>query len=65
MTHAEAFEKFLKDNLFKFFTPLPWQEFRDDELWIREVNLVLDVNKEGLTKLYKSMLEPKKTTITM
>ena len=50
--YLDAFEKFLKEHLLKYARVEPWQEFRDEVLWTRDVNLVLDANKEGLLKIY-------------
>ena len=35
------------------FVPGPWQVFRDEELWTREVNLVFHDNRDGLKKIYQ------------
>lgn len=43
---------------------MPWQEFRDEELWVREVNLVFDTNKEALQKVYRKYLDAKKNYLT-
>ena len=49
----EAFEQLYNENILPNFTPAPWQVFRDEELWTREVNLVFFDNAEGLKKLYQ------------
>lgn len=33
--------------------PAPWQVFRDEELWTREVNLVFHDNAESLQRVFK------------
>ena len=40
----KVFDEFIKPNI----VLLPWQEFRDEELWTIEVNDVLDANLEGI-----------------
>ena len=42
-------EKYMKPN----FIPLPWQSFRDDELWCIEVNDVYEANMDGIQKLHQ------------
>ena len=50
----KVFEEFVRPNL----NLLPWQEFRDDELWTIEVNDVLDANLEGVQKLHNYYFSP-------
>ena len=45
--------------------PEPWQEFRDELLWSIDVNDVLEVNLEGLKKVYTNYHEPRKKFMTM
>ena len=37
-------DKYMKPN----FKPLPWQSFRDVELWTIEVNDVFETNLDGI-----------------
>ena len=41
------------------------QDFRDNELWVREVNLVFDVNKSGLISLYRRYSDSKVNLMTL
>ena len=52
VTIADCVERLITESLQPHFTPGPWQSFRDEELWTREVNLVFYDNREGLKKLY-------------
>ena len=47
-----AFEKLISDKIKPNIQPAPWQQFRDEELWTREVNLVFHDNSEGLHTLF-------------
>jgi len=38
------------------YTPMPWQSFRDKELWTMDVNDLLDANLENLDKIYRTHL---------
>ena len=55
---VEAVERLIKDNLRENFVPAPWQVFRDEELWTREVNLVFYDNEDGLRKLFARYARP-------
>ena len=41
------------ENLKPNFVPGPWQVFREEQLWTREVNLVFHDNEEPLRRLYQ------------
>ena len=41
------------ENLKPNFEPGPWQVFREEQLWTREVNLVFHDNEEPLRRLYQ------------
>ena len=45
--------------MLKHSISLPWQEFRDEDLWTREVNLVFDANTDGITKIYRKYFQIK------
>ncbi len=47
-SYSEALEKVVKDHVFANYKPMPWQEFRDRELYTVEVNDVLEANLKGL-----------------
>ena len=64
-TYNESLEKLLENNILKYSLALPWQEFRDEELWVRDVNLVLDANMDALQKLYKKHFQPKQTWMSL
>ena len=49
----ETVQTLISENLRPNFVPAPWQIFRDEELWTREVNLVFHDNEAGLRKLYQ------------
>ena len=55
---VEAVESLIINNLREHFVPAPWQVFRDEELWTREVNLVFFDNEDGLRKLYAKYAKP-------
>ena len=59
-TFAEATDKLITDCVIGHFTPEPWQEFRDKQLWTIDVNDVLEANKANLEKIYKHYQSPTK-----
>ena len=63
-TLGEALEKLLLDHVLKYTMPYPWQEFRDEELWVRDVNLVFDQNVEPLRRLYRKSFTIKEPYLT-
>lgn len=64
-TYEEAMSKLLEEHIFPYANPDPWQEFRDELLWTIDVNDVLEVNLEGLKKVYTNYHEPRKKFMTM
>ena len=54
----------LRDYILKNSYTLPWQEFRVEDLWTRDVNLLFDANLEGLQRLFKKYQNPKDNTIS-
>lgn len=54
----------LKDNCYPYGPVAEWQEFRDNIWWCYETHRVIDANKIGLNKIYKSYFEPRKKWIT-
>ena len=46
--------EYIKPN----FVPIPWQQFRDEELWTIEVNDVFETNLDGVQKLHQSYFTP-------
>jgi len=64
-TYEEAMTKLLEEHIFPHANPEPWQEFRDELLWTIDVNDVLEVNLEGLKKVYTNYHEPRKKYMTM
>lgn len=63
-TYADALQMLLKENIFKYANPEPWQEFRDEELWTLDVNDIFEANIEGLKKVYSVYWEPRKKYMT-
>ena len=59
-TYAEATEKLMVECILPYFTPEPWQEFRDKELWTIDVNDMLEANLENLNKIYEHYRTPTK-----
>jgi hypothetical protein len=51
-TFAEATQKVLHECIFTNFTPEPWQEFRDNQLWTLEVDDMFSANLENLKEIY-------------
>lgn len=64
-TYEEAMQKLLEEHIFPYANPEPWQEFRDELLWTIDVNDVLEVNLDGLRKVYSFFHEPRKKYMTM
>ena len=58
-TLSEAVEKLIHDNIFKNFTPAPWQSWREELLWNYEVSDVFEANAANMKKLYKKCMEVK------
>lgn len=53
-TVAESVEKLLTEFIIPNNTiKMPWQEFRDNELWCLEVDDLFKANKEGINLLIK------------
>ena len=52
---ADAVHMLIKDNIFKNFTPAPWQSWREQLLWNYDVSDVFEANAENLKKLYKKV----------
>ena len=46
-TFAESLSKLLNECIYTY-TPDPWQEFRDEQLWTLEVTDVFEFNMEGI-----------------
>lgn len=57
VTLRDAFEKLIIEKLKPNLLPAPWQSFRDEELWTREVNLVYYDNAEGLRAVFNKYKE--------
>ena len=55
MTHAEALDKFISEDLLKHYTLPPWQEFRDKELWTKEVDSVIRLNLGNINSLHSRL----------
>ena len=53
VTLRDAVDKLIMQKLKPNAQTAPWQIFRDEELWTREVNLVFHDNREGLRMLYQ------------
>ena len=64
-TYEESMQKLCEEHIFPLANPEPWQEFRDELLWTIDVNDVLEVNLEGIKKLYNHFHEPRKKFMTM
>lgn len=52
-TYSQALEKLITEKLLVYET-VPWQGFRDKELWVIDVHDILDANLENLNKIYKT-----------
>jgi len=48
----------------QYFILSELQTFRDNKLWIRECNLILDANKVGIMALYQKYSHPKTKKMT-
>ena len=59
-TYAEATEKLITECVIPYYTPDPWQEFRDKELWTIDVNDLLESNLESLEAIYRRFRTPTK-----
>ena len=51
-TFSEALEKLIKEKVLPYSEPVPWQGFRDLQLWTIECNDILEANLENLRKIY-------------
>ena len=51
---SEATQVLIEDYIKKYFTPEPWQKFRDEQLWTIPVQDLLEANLNNLTKIYES-----------
>ena len=58
-------EKLITECIIPGFSPEPWQEFRDKELWTIDVNDLLEANLENLTKIYRHYLTPTKKALQL
>ena len=54
----EAVKIVVDQYIRKHVIPLPWQSFRDEELWTIEVNDVMEANLDGLNKLLNFYFTP-------
>ncbi|CDW72588.1 UNKNOWN [Stylonychia lemnae] len=63
-TINEGLTKLLNEHIFPLAEPDSWQEFRDEQLWVMEVNDILEANLEGLKKVYSYYWEPRKKFMT-
>jgi len=54
----------LDNNCFPFGPVAEWQEFRDNIWWCMETHKVIEANKFGLQKIYKSYWAPRKKHMT-
>ena len=52
VTLRDAFERLIIEKLKPNLLTAPWQSFRDEELWTREVNLVFQDNADGLREIF-------------
>ena len=59
-TYAQAFQMLLDKNCFTNGPVAEWQEFRDNIWWTYETHRVIEANKFGLQKIYKSFFAPRK-----
>ena len=50
-TFIDAIQIVINDYIKPNVEPLPWQSFRDEELWTIEVNDVFDCNLDGISKI--------------
>ena len=57
-SYTEAIKIVMNDYLKPNYSPLPWQSFRDEELWTIEVNDVFDRNLAGITKIHNYYFTP-------
>ena len=57
-TINEALKIVIEDYLKPNFHPLPWQAFRDEELWTIDVNDVFETNLDGIQKLHQAYFTP-------
>lgn len=53
-TFYESVKKVIEDYMKPNFHPMPWQKFRDEELWTLEVNDVFETNLDGVQRLHKA-----------
>ena len=54
----------LEDHIFPNIDLTSWHDWRKKELWTLEINDLLEANKQGLRKLYKSYYTSKKKYMT-
>ncbi|CDW89852.1 UNKNOWN [Stylonychia lemnae] len=64
-THSEAFRKILEEHILPNAFVHPWQEFRDKQIWTIEVSDTLEVNLDGLKKVYAKYFDPRKKYMSM
>ena len=57
-TYHEAVQLVLDGFIKPNFKPMPWQQFRDDELWTLEVNDVFETNLDGIMRLHQCYMTP-------
>ena len=65
ITPLEAIEKTMQLHIEEKAICAPWQSFREEELWTREVNLAFEANHEGLRTLYKLYSKPLFNKVSM
>ena len=59
-TVHEACEKLITDCIIKNYTWEPWQDYRENVLYVLEVDDVLKTNLEGIEKVMKAYHAPRK-----
>lgn len=52
-TYGEGLKMLLDNHILPQCSNIKWQEFRDDELWCLEINDTLEVNIDGLKKVFE------------
>ena len=55
MSYSEAVQKFIEQDLLKHYSMPAWQEFRDKELWTKEVDSVIRLNIESINALHSEL----------
>ena len=57
-TFHEATKKVIEEYMKPNYKPMPWQQFRDEELWTLEVNDVFETNYDGILRLHGCYFTP-------